>query len=131
MPNASSARRHRRVLLATAGSRGDVEPFFGLAAALQDAGHEVRVTAPDDPIPGEASTSPASAWASGDWPVPSEPREPAGSVLAPSNVHRPGSGSRPEPIPAELMHTAGWLWPRARGLSTRCIRGNLLKRRFV
>ncbi|MDN6017416.1 MAG: glycosyltransferase [Bifidobacterium mongoliense] len=53
MPNASSAPRHGRVLLATAGSRGDVEPFFGLAAVLQEAGHEVRVAAPDDPIPGE------------------------------------------------------------------------------
>lgn len=36
MPNASSAPRHGRVLLATAGSRGDVEPFFGLAAVLQE-----------------------------------------------------------------------------------------------
>ncbi|MGA4669619.1 hypothetical protein ACPCG0_07490 [Propionibacteriaceae bacterium Y1923] len=53
MPNAPSARRHGRVLLATAGSRGDVEPFFGLAAALQDAGHRSASQRPDDPIPGE------------------------------------------------------------------------------
>ncbi|WBU38808.1 glycosyltransferase [Homoserinibacter sp. YIM 151385] len=38
----------RRVLLATAGSRGDVEPFLSLAAALRDAGHAVLVAAPDD-----------------------------------------------------------------------------------
>lgn len=38
-----------RVLLATAGSRGDVEPFFSLASALREAGHVVRVAAPDDP----------------------------------------------------------------------------------
>lgn len=37
------------VLLATAGSRGDVEPFFSLASALREAGHVVRVAAPDDP----------------------------------------------------------------------------------
>lgn len=39
----------RRVLVATAGSRGDVEPFLSLAAALRDAGHIVLVAAPDDP----------------------------------------------------------------------------------
>lgn len=38
-----------RVLLTTAGSRGDVEPFFSLASALREAGHVVRVAAPDDP----------------------------------------------------------------------------------
>lgn len=41
-----------RVLLATAGSRGDVEPFFSLASALREAGHVVRVAAPEDPDAG-------------------------------------------------------------------------------
>lgn len=40
---------HARVLLATAGSRGDVEPFLSLASALREAGHAVRVALPDDP----------------------------------------------------------------------------------
>ena len=38
-----------RVLLLTAGSRGDVEPFVSLASALRRAGHVVRVGVPDDP----------------------------------------------------------------------------------
>ncbi|MCP3805093.1 glycosyltransferase [Allokutzneria sp. A3M-2-11 16] len=37
-----------RVLLTTVGSRGDVEPVAGLAAALRDLGAEVRVCAPPD-----------------------------------------------------------------------------------
>ncbi len=37
-----------RVLLTTWGSRGDVEPLAGLAAALQELGAEVRVCAPPD-----------------------------------------------------------------------------------
>ncbi|MFD8753556.1 glycosyltransferase [Kitasatospora sp. NPDC059577] len=37
-----------RVLLTTWGSRGDVEPLAGLAAALQGLGAEVRVCAPPD-----------------------------------------------------------------------------------
>ncbi len=37
-----------RVLLSTYGSRGDVEPLVGLAAALQALGAEVRVCAPPD-----------------------------------------------------------------------------------
>lgn len=44
--------RPMRVLLATAGSRGDVEPFFSLASVLREAGHVVRVAAPDDPDTG-------------------------------------------------------------------------------
>lgn len=39
--------RPMRFLLATAGSRGDVEPFFSLASVLREAGHVVRVAAPD------------------------------------------------------------------------------------
>jgi len=35
-----------RILLATLGSRGDVEPFLWLARAARDAGHEVRVALP-------------------------------------------------------------------------------------
>lgn len=35
-----------RMLLATLGSRGDVEPFVWLARAAQDAGHQVRVALP-------------------------------------------------------------------------------------
>ncbi|MDR5700919.1 glycosyltransferase [Agromyces aerolatus] len=35
------------MLLITAGSRGDVEPFIALARAADAAGHEVRVAAPD------------------------------------------------------------------------------------
>lgn len=34
------------MLLATLGSRGDVEPFVWLARAAQDAGHQVRVALP-------------------------------------------------------------------------------------
>lgn len=37
-----------RVLLTTWGSRGDVEPLVGLAAALRELGAEVRVCAPPD-----------------------------------------------------------------------------------
>ncbi|ODT11531.1 MAG: hypothetical protein ABS61_03205 [Microbacterium sp. SCN 70-18] len=37
-----------RMLLVTAGSRGDVEPFVALARAAQRAGHTVRVVAPDN-----------------------------------------------------------------------------------
>lgn len=37
-----------RVLLATLGSRGDVEPFLWLARALQEDGHTVRVLGPDE-----------------------------------------------------------------------------------
>ncbi|GAA0491770.1 glycosyltransferase [Microbacterium aurantiacum] len=36
------------MLLVTAGSRGDVEPFVALARAAQRAGHTVRVVAPDN-----------------------------------------------------------------------------------
>lgn len=36
-----------RILLATLGSRGDVEPFVWLARAARDAGHEVMVALPD------------------------------------------------------------------------------------
>lgn len=36
-----------RLLLATAGSRGDVEPFLALARTAVAAGHEVRVAAPE------------------------------------------------------------------------------------
>jgi len=35
------------MLLATLGSRGDVEPFLWLARAARDAGHEVRLAVPD------------------------------------------------------------------------------------
>lgn len=35
-----------RMLLATLGSRGDVEPFMWLARAAQREGHEVRVALP-------------------------------------------------------------------------------------
>lgn len=38
--------RALRMLLATLGSRGDVEPFVWLARAAQDAGHQVRVALP-------------------------------------------------------------------------------------
>lgn len=48
----SGAGGRLRVLLATAGSRGDVEPFFSLASAFREAGHAVRVAAPDDPDAG-------------------------------------------------------------------------------
>jgi vancomycin aglycone glucosyltransferase len=37
-----------RVLLSTWGSRGDVEPFLGLAVALREFGAEVRMCAPPD-----------------------------------------------------------------------------------
>lgn len=37
-----------RLLLVTAGSRGDVEPFVALARAAVAAGHDVRVAAPDN-----------------------------------------------------------------------------------
>ena len=37
-----------RVLLSTWGSRGDVEPFLGLAVALRELGAEVRMCAPPD-----------------------------------------------------------------------------------
>lgn len=37
-----------RLLLITAGSRGDVEPFLALARVAAAAGHEVQVAAPDD-----------------------------------------------------------------------------------
>ncbi|MFC6083585.1 glycosyltransferase [Sphaerisporangium aureirubrum] len=37
-----------RVLLATYGSRGDVEPLVGLAVRLRELGAEVRVCAPPD-----------------------------------------------------------------------------------
>lgn len=37
-----------RMLLVTAGSRGDVEPFVALARAARRAGHTVRVAAPDN-----------------------------------------------------------------------------------
>ncbi|WP_026197276.1 glycosyltransferase [Sciscionella marina] len=37
-----------RVLLTTVGSRGDVEPLVGLAAAVRELGSEVRVCAPPD-----------------------------------------------------------------------------------
>lgn len=36
-----------RVMLATAGSRGDVAPFAALARRARDAGHEVRLVVPD------------------------------------------------------------------------------------
>lgn len=38
-----------RLLLATLGSRGDIEPFLWLARAARRAGHDVRVAIPDDP----------------------------------------------------------------------------------
>ncbi|WP_104166225.1 glycosyltransferase [Arthrobacter sp. SX1312] len=37
-----------RLLLATAGSRGDVEPFVALAERALAAGHEVRLVVPDN-----------------------------------------------------------------------------------
>jgi sterol 3beta-glucosyltransferase len=37
-----------RILLATAGSRGDVEPFVALGERARAAGHEVRLVAPDN-----------------------------------------------------------------------------------
>ncbi|MEW2294294.1 glycosyltransferase [Streptomyces sp. NPDC006743] len=36
-----------RILIAAAGSRGDVDPYTGLGAALRRAGHEVALAAPD------------------------------------------------------------------------------------
>ena len=42
-----SESRPVRMLLATLGSRGDVEPFLCLARAAQEAGHQVRVAVPD------------------------------------------------------------------------------------
>src|ERR687884_19742 len=36
-----------RILIVTAGSRGDVAPFTGLGLRLQDAGHEVALAAHD------------------------------------------------------------------------------------
>jgi len=47
----TSRPRPHRILLATAGSRGDVAPYLTLARALQSAGHAVRVIAPDDSAP--------------------------------------------------------------------------------
>jgi sterol 3beta-glucosyltransferase len=35
-----------RIAVLTIGSRGDIEPFLALAAALRDAGHDVRIGAP-------------------------------------------------------------------------------------
>lgn len=37
-----------RILLATAGSRGDVEPFVALGERALADGHEVRLVAPDN-----------------------------------------------------------------------------------
>lgn len=37
-----------KILLATLGSRGDVEPFLWLARATEEGGHQVRVAVPDD-----------------------------------------------------------------------------------
>lgn len=42
-----SETRPVRLLLATLGSRGDVEPFLWLARAAEDAGHTVRIALPD------------------------------------------------------------------------------------
>lgn len=53
MPEAGEGRPPLRVFLATAGSRGDVEPFVALASALRRAGHAVRLAAPDDPVEGD------------------------------------------------------------------------------
>lgn len=49
MSNIATPVRPLRVLLATAGSRGDVEPFLALAEALLRAENDVLVCAPDDP----------------------------------------------------------------------------------
>lgn len=49
MSNIATPVRPLRVLLATAGSRGDVEPFLALAEALLLAEHDVLICAPDDP----------------------------------------------------------------------------------
>lgn len=40
--------KQSRVLLATAGSRGDIEPFLSLAVALRDSGYDVQVVSTDD-----------------------------------------------------------------------------------
>lgn len=39
-----------RVAIITWGSRGDYQPYLALAAVLQKAGHEVRMTAPNGPL---------------------------------------------------------------------------------
>ncbi|KOU23446.1 UDP-glucose:sterol glucosyltransferase [Streptomyces sp. WM6372] len=61
-----------RILIATAGSRGDVAPYTGLGAALRNAGHEVALaaTASFAPLAGEAGLEfrplPADPRAHGD-----------------------------------------------------------------
>ncbi|MFD3471451.1 glycosyltransferase [Streptomyces sp. NPDC058682] len=61
-----------RILIATAGSRGDVAPYTGLGAALRDAGHEVALAATESfaPLAGEAGLEfrplPADPQAHGD-----------------------------------------------------------------
>jgi sterol 3beta-glucosyltransferase len=40
-----------RILIAAAGSRGDVAPYTGLGVAFLRAGHEVALAAPDTGVP--------------------------------------------------------------------------------
>lgn len=42
------SRSHLRVVIMTVGTRGDVQPFLALAAALTAAGHSVAVASTDD-----------------------------------------------------------------------------------
>lgn len=78
-----------RMLLATLGSRGDVEPFVWLARAAQDAGHQVRVALP---VSGDVDTRGVDAVGLGSV-SPTSPRHWA-VTLAP-RCGRIGSGSGP------------------------------------
>ncbi|GHD80364.1 glycosyltransferase [Streptomyces goshikiensis] len=58
-----------RILIATAGSRGDVAPYTGLGAALRDAGYEVALAATE-------SFAPLAEEAGLEFrPLPADPRE--------------------------------------------------------
>ena len=46
MTNPAVMPRHMQIAICTYGSRGDVEPFVALGAALSGAGHSVRILAP-------------------------------------------------------------------------------------
>jgi UDP:flavonoid glycosyltransferase YjiC (YdhE family) len=40
--------RHMKIVLATFGSRGDVQPMLALSLALRSAGHDVLLAAPPE-----------------------------------------------------------------------------------
>lgn len=104
-----------KMMLLTAGTRGDVEPFFALARAARDRGHQVRIAIPDNS--GADSAGLDTVGLSIDFAelISDQGVSPRAAASAFRTVIRPAVGRlRPPSITAVRVRSTPWRGPASR-----------------